>query len=180
MLIFGDARPSTPAPIRQQATKLMDAAYWIDHLKLSPHPEGGFYRETYRAGGEFVSREAGGARNFSTAIYFLLRSQDRSMFHRIKSDEIWHYHAGGRLTLFVLTDTGLLTPTLGNDIQRGDQLQVVIPANHWFGAVVTEGPYVLAGCTVSPGFDFRDFEMAKREELLTLFPQHANQIRQLT
>jgi len=102
------------------------------------------------------------------------------MFHRIKSDELWHFHAGGRLTIYTLTESGLVAETLGQDIGRGDKLQIVIPANHWFGAIVTDGPYVLAGCTVSPGFDFRDFEMAKQAELLADFPKSQDIIRQLT
>jgi predicted cupin superfamily sugar epimerase len=158
----------------------MDATYWIEHLNLSPHPEGGFYRETYRARGEFVANGSNQPRSFSTAIYFLLRSEDRSMFHRIKSDEIWHFHAGGRLTIYILTESGMIMQTLGSDVDRGDQLQIVVPANHWFGAMITEGPYVLAGCTVSPGFDFRDFEMAGQKELLVEFPGQADTIRQLT
>src|SRR4051812_13431179 len=106
----------------------MDATYWIEHLNLSPHPEGGFYRETYRARGEFVPTGSNQPRSFSTAIYFLLRSEDRSMFHRIKSDEIWHFHAGGRLTIYILTESGMITQTLGSDMDRGDQLQIVVPA----------------------------------------------------
>ncbi|MGC3945144.1 MAG: cupin domain-containing protein [Chryseolinea sp.] len=158
----------------------MTADYWIEHLNLSPHPEGGFYRETYRAVGKFDRQPNGDERNFSTAIYFLLGKQDRSMFHRIKSDELWHFHAGGRLTIYVLTNSGLISHSLGQDVEHGDQLQVVIPANHWFGAMVTDGPYVLAGCTVSPGFDFRDFEMANQQDLLTEFPKCTDIIRQLT
>ncbi|MEJ1236489.1 cupin domain-containing protein [Chryseolinea sp. T2] len=157
----------------------MNADYWIEHLKLSAHPEGGFYRETYRAGGR-LSVSDNAVRNYSTAIYFLLRKQDRSMFHRIKSDELWHFHAGGRLTIYMLTEGGLVSQSLGQNIEQGDKLQIVIPANHWFGALVTEGPYVLAGCTVSPGFDFSDFEMAKRQELLGQFPKHSDIIQKLT
>ena len=157
----------------------MNADYWIEHLKLSAHPEGGFYRETYRAGGR-VNVDDDVTRNYSTAIYFLLRKQDRSMFHRIKSDELWHFHAGGRLTIYMLTEGGLVSQSLGQNVEKGDKLQVTIPANHWFGALVTEGPYVLSGCTVSPGFDFRDFEMAKQHELLTQFPKHSDIIQKLT
>jgi predicted cupin superfamily sugar epimerase len=163
----------------QSKTK-MDATYWIEHLKLSPHPEGGFYRETYRARGAFVPPDSSQPRSFSTAIYFLLRTEDRSMFHRIKSDEIWHFHAGGRLTIYILTEYGMVTQTLGSELERGDQLQIVVPAHHWFGSMVTDGPYVLAGCTVSPGFDFRDFEMARQTELLIQFPRQAETIRLLT
>ena len=158
----------------------MDAAYWIEHLNLTAHPEGGFYRETYRSTGMLKHEGSGWSRNFSTAIYFLLRHQDRSMFHRIRSDELWHFHSGGRLTLYTLTAGGLVTQTLGQEVKLGDSLQVVIPANHWFGAMITDGPYVLASCTVSPGFDFNDFEIASRRDLLIAFPHHSDIIQQLT
>jgi len=154
--------------------------YWIEQLKLLPHPEGGYYRETYRAKGHIVRPTGEGTRNFSTAIYFLLQHSDRSKFHRIQSDEIWHFHAGGRLTIYVLTDKGLETHTLGTQLEQGDQLQIVIPAQHWFGAIVSEGDYVLAGCTVSPGFDFADFELADTADLLRQFPGEADIIRRLT
>lgn len=161
------------------------AEYWIKHLALLPHPEGGFYRETYRAS-ESISPEGlpdrfNGGRNFSTAIYFLLRSQDRSLFHRIKSDELWHYHAGSSLSLYVLTTNGLSIHTLGPDPEQGQSLQVVIPANSWFGARVdSEDSYTLSGCTVSPGFDFQDFRMAEREALIKTFPNHRDIIALLT
>lgn len=157
----------------------MTSEYWIEHLKLLPHPEGGFYRETYRATGELTTT-AGDKRNHSTAIYFLLRAQDRSLFHKIKSDELWHFHAGGRLTLYVLSREGLITRTLGQNVDEGDTLQLIVPANHWFAARVTEGPYVLSGCTVSPGFDFRDFEVAQRQNLLAEFPDCSQIINELT
>lgn len=161
------------------------AAYWIEHLGLAPHPEGGFYRETYRAA-ETVAAAAlpsrfGAPRSFSTAIYFLLRAADRSCFHRIKSDELWHYHAGVRLIIYVLGDEGLTLHRLGPDPDQGDSLQVVIPANRWFGAAIepAEG-YALASCTVAPGFDFADFEMADRQSLLETFPAYGNIIELLT
>lgn len=164
---------------------MQPAEYWINHLKLQPHPEGGFYKETYRASEE-ISQGAlhprfDGPRNISTAIYFLLSSQDRSLFHRIKSDEIWHYHAGDTLHIHVLTPKGLITHKLGMNLDKGDVLQAVIPANHWFGAVVSEnGSYTLSGCTVAPGFDFRDFELADREKLIREFPAQKGLITKLT
>jgi uncharacterized protein len=161
------------------------AEYWIKHLQLFPHPEGGYYKETYRSK-EVVVQMAlperfSGVRNFSTAIYFLLRSTDRSLFHRIKSDELWHFYAGGSLTIYVLNDGGLTTYLLGSDVAHGQSLQVVIPANSWFGATVNEPEsYVLSGCTVSPGFDFNDFELGSRDALLQQYPQHQALIRALT
>ena len=164
---------------------MKSAAYWVDNLNLQAHPEGGFYKETYRSG-EVISTDGlpsrfKGDRNLSTAIYFLLRSQDRSVFHRIKSDELWHYYAGSALHNYVLMNDSLVTHKLGPRIEQGETLQVVIPAGCWFGAkVVDEETYTLAGCTVSPGFDFRDFEIADRENLHQTFPGHRNIIDLLT
>ena len=161
------------------------AEYWIRHLGLGAHPEGGFYKETYRSQ-ELISSGGlpgrfTGARNFSTAIYFLLRSEDRSLFHRIKSDELWHYHAGGSLSIYVLQKQGLAVHVLGPDVEKGESLQIVVPANCWFGAKVNEPDnYTLAGCTVAPGFDFADFEMAERKTLLQEYPEHRNVIELLT
>jgi predicted cupin superfamily sugar epimerase len=164
---------------------MQPAAYWIDHLDLKPHPEGGFYKETYRAAesipGTALPHRFEGARNFSTAIYFLLRSQDKSLFHRIKSDELWHFHAGSALAIYVLTETGLTIHKLGCRVDEGEALQIVVPANTWFGAkVIDDNAYALVGCTVAPGFDFQDFEMATTSQLLNDFPKHEEAIRQLT
>lgn len=164
---------------------MKSARYWIEQLKLTAHPEGGFFKETYRSEENIqcsaLPERFGGERSFSTAIFFLLRSQDRSMFHRIKSDELWHFHAGTCLNIYVLTNSGLVIHRLGPDPDQGDSLQVVIPANCWFGAkVVQPYSYTLAGCTVSPGFDFRDFELAERDQLLKTFPDQKNIIEQLT
>jgi predicted cupin superfamily sugar epimerase len=161
------------------------AEYWIEQLHLQAHPEGGFYRETYRSQ-EFIPRTGlperfSTDRNVSTAIYFLLRSQDRSLFHRIKSDEMWHFYAGGSLSIFVLKEGKLSIMTLGEEIGKGQSLQIVVPANCWFGAKVNEiDSYTLAGCTVAPGFDFQDFELADRSTLLKEFPSYKSVIEMLT
>jgi uncharacterized protein len=159
--------------------------YWISKLELQAHPEGGFFRETYRcaeeAQADTLPARFGGGRSYCTAIYFLLRSNDRSLFHKIKSDEIWHFYAGGSLTIYILNAEGLSMKTLGSPLTSGGVFQVVVPANSWFGAIVNERDgYVLTGCTVSPGFDFKDFQMAKRTELLGEFPDHVDVITKLT
>jgi predicted cupin superfamily sugar epimerase len=161
------------------------ADYWIQNLNLAAHPEGGFFKETYRATGAIPQAALPGTfsgdRSFSTAIYFLLRSQDKSHFHRIKSDELWHFHAGTSLSIYILDQNGLTIRQLGTDLAKGEQPQVVIPANVWFGAMVNDaGSYTLAGCTVAPGFDFRDFEMATQNQLLEQYPDQAGIIRKLT
>lgn len=164
---------------------MKSADYWITHLQLLAHPEGGFYKETYRAGETIpelgLPDRFSGARSLSTSIYFLLRSQDRSLFHRIKSDELWHYHAGDSLSIYVLSQDGLRVHTVGPAVDKGELLQVVVPANCWFGALVNQkNSYTLAGCTVAPGFDFEDFELAKRDVLIREYPGHGEIINRLT
>ncbi len=159
--------------------------YWINHLNLRPHPEGGFYKETYRSPEILLTTALparfDGDRNFSTAIYFLLRSQNRSVFHRIKSDELWHFYQGSTLLIYVLHKNELIIHRLGPDLDKGDSLQVMIPANSWFGAFVEKrNSFALCGCTVSPGFDFADFEMADRNVLLKEYPGYKKVIVQLT
>jgi predicted cupin superfamily sugar epimerase len=163
---------------------MKDADYWIDKLELKKHPEGGFYKETYRSAESILQMglppRFSGSRSFSTSIYFLLRSGDISAFHRIKSDELWHFHSGSSLSLYVLIDD-LKVYRLGDNPDEGESLQVVIPANCWFGAKVNDpDSYTLAGCTVAPGFDFSDFEMAKKETLIKTFPSQRSIIELLT
>ena len=147
------------------------AARWIRSLGLTPHPEGGHYRETYRGSGKV-----------STAIYFLLEGRQVSRLHRIRSDELWHHYAGGPLTVSAIAPTGSLTEfTLGDDLDAGQAPQGVVPAGHWFGAALASPEtYALVGCTVAPGFDFTDLELAHREALVAEFPQHAALIERLT
>lgn len=162
------------------------ATDWIERLDLQPHPEGGFFRETYRAA-EMVAAahlpaRFDGARPFATAILFLLPAGEVSVLHRIRSDEIWHFHAGGPLDIIVLDGDGAVRETrLGASAERGEVFQAVVPAGRWFGARPAPGSaYSLVGCTVAPGFDFADFELAPREALLARYPQHAVLIRALT
>jgi uncharacterized protein len=162
------------------------AAYWIERLRLAPHPEGGYFRETYRAT-ETVARAAlpdrfPGPRPFSTAIYFLLPSDDVSRLHRLRSDELWHFHAGSALVIAILEPgTGAREIVLGPDPDRGETLQASVPAGCWFGARVrTPSSFTLAGCTVAPGFDYADFELADRAAVLREFPHDAALIARLT
>ena len=140
----------------------------VDTLKLLPHPEGGFYKETYRSDAVIPSSVLGsdfiGDRNYCTAIYFLLTSDNFSAFHRIKQDEIWHFYEGSPLYVHVINDKGLYTRhTVGLDIENGSLPQLVVPAGAWFASSVKDkDSYSLVGCTVSPGFDFNDFELADR------------------
>ena len=162
------------------------AAKWIASLGLAPHPEGGFYRETYRAreviDGDHLPARFGGARALSTAIYFLLPADQISALHRIKSDEIWHFYAGSSLTLTLIHPDGRLAMhRLGPDPERGESFQALVPAGCWYGAAVDDPhSYALVGGTVAPGFDFADFEMGDRETLLASFPEHRQTILRLT
>lgn len=158
----------------------------IKKLDLKPHPEGGYFRETYRSAGEIIPECPGsdyyGKRNFATGIYFLLTSDMFSAFHRIKQDEMWHFYDGSPLELHILSETGKYsTQILGRDLNDGQIPQMVIPGGNWFAATVADAnSYTLTGCTVSPGFDFADFELARREEMISRFPQHRKVITKLT
>jgi hypothetical protein len=161
------------------------AQQWIERLKLEPHPEGGWYRQTYRAP-LMLPRSAlpgyGGDRAASTAIYFLLTGDQFSAFHRLRSDEVWHFYAGSALIVHVIEPGGTYSMLLlGSDASSGEQFQAVVPAGCWFGSSLRHpDSYALVGCTVAPGFDFADFEMAERNELAVRFPQHRKIIERLT
>ena len=158
----------------------------IELLNLSPHPEGGYYRETYRSGlvldENVLPDRFVGNRHCATCIYFLLTNRNFSAFHRINQDEIWHFYAGQPLTLHIIDLNGeYLHIKIGMDLQKGVLPQFVVPAGSWFAAEIEEKDgYALVGCTVAPGFDFRDFELGDRKELCDLFPQHNQQISRLT
>ncbi len=155
---------------------------YINELNLQPHPEGGFYRETYRAEGMVSLQIFNGERNISTAIYYLLEAGSFSAFHRIKSDEMWHFYDGTGLSVYLIDESGNLEVLrLGRNLASGEQLQGVVPAGRWFASRVdSESGYALVGCTVAPGFDFQDFEMAERGKLISEFPQHSDLIISLT
>jgi predicted cupin superfamily sugar epimerase len=157
----------------------------VRQYSLQPHPEGGWYAESYRSN-EYISRDAlpgrfSGDRSFSTAIYFLLEQGNFSAFHRIKSDECWHFYAGDPLLVYVILPAGMMEIIhLGNDFTKGQIFQYTVPANCWFASrPAKEGTFCFVGCTVAPGFDFADFELAKAESLVALYPQHEKTIKEL-
>jgi uncharacterized protein len=161
------------------------AQYWIEKLRLEPHPEGGFYRQTYRAALQIDKRALpkgfSGSRAVCTAIYFLLQGDDFSAFHRLRSDEMWHFYAGDPLEVHLIDPLGAHSQILiGNDPEEGQAMQAVVKAGCWFGSKPLRASFALVGCTVSPGFDFDDFELARRKELTALYPQHRELIRSLT
>lgn len=163
-------------------TKPID--YWKERLGLLPHPEGGFYAETYRSSERHPGPPESfpGERALATAIYFLLPAGECSALHRIRSDELWHFYCGAPLEIAVIDGDGLLTvKRLGLDLERGEAPQHAVNAGTWFGAsVAPDRGYALVGCTVAPGFDFRDFELARREELSARYPAHARLIERYT
>lgn len=158
----------------------MTAQDLIQHLQLLPHPEGGYYRETYRTAQTLTTAE-NQPRHVSTAIYFLLTGADKSHFHRIKSDELWFFHQGQPLEIILIRDGQPETILLGHDFAAGAVPQAVIPAGLWFAARVRgSAGFGLVSCTVAPGFDFADFELAERAALTKEFPPLQELIQEFT
>lgn len=155
-------------------------------LQLQPHPEGGFYKEVYRSVGVIPQAALGngfsGERNYSTSIYFMLVGGNFSAFHRIKSDELWHFYDGDSCHVYVIHLNGELEIIrLGKDIANGEVYQAVVPAGAWFASECSNSAgYSLTGCTVSPGFDFADFEMTERDSLINEYPKYIDIITRLT
>ncbi len=163
-----------------------EAKKYIDYLNLISHPEGGYFKEIYRSG-EMIFPAGLPARfkkerSMSTSIYFLLEGKQVSKSHRLKSDEIWHFYDGCGVKIFVIDTSGNLSEfKLGKNIENRETLQVVIENNHWFAAeLIDKNSFCLAGCTVAPGFDFDDFELAERNRLIELFPQHRELIKKFS
>jgi predicted cupin superfamily sugar epimerase len=165
---------------------MKNGQYWIRKLELKPHPEGGYFRQTYRANlilaQESLPRKFTGGRAASTAIYFLLEGENFSAFHRLLSDELWHFYVGSALVVYVIDEQGRYSEVLlGSDPDQGEALQAVVKAGCWFASEVRDRKsFALVGCTVAPGFEFADFEMAKREELAKDYPQQRRVIERLT
>jgi len=162
------------------------ADYWISHLKLDIHPEGGAYARVYTSSllinKESLPENFQGSRPVCTHIYYLLQPNEFSAFHKIQSDELWHFYDGDTLTIYEINNDGLLTEhLLGKNIEEGESPFCFIKAGNWFAASLEPGGnFSLAGCTVSPGFDFAEFEMAERNNLILKYPQHEELISTLT
>lgn len=162
---------------------MLTASLLRRHLDLQPHPEGGHFREIHRSAAIVTHPISRQPRSALTSIYFLLEEGEFSAFHRVRSDEIWNFHAGGPLELHLLDaqDGALRVLHLGVNVSVGEMPQVVVPAGCWQAArPVASVEFCLAGCQVAPGFDFADFEMPDREELLARFPRHRHRIIELT
>lgn len=165
----------------------MDKAdLYIEKLKLALHPEGGYFREIYRSS-ESVEKNwlpgrYEGNRSFSTSIYFLLKREQKSLLHKLKSDEIWHFYDGNAVRIYVIDNTGKLSERLlGRDVNKGESFQLAINKGQWFCAeVINKNSFALFGCTVAPGFDFSDFELGNRKDLLQFYPEHGELIKKFT
>jgi predicted cupin superfamily sugar epimerase len=161
-------------------------SFLVEKLELIEHPEGGYYKEVYRSEGimknDSLPTSITGTRNYCTSIYFLLTSENFSAFHRIQQDEIWHFYEGSPLHVHVIDHNGEYHKhTIGNNLEANEELQMVVTSRQWFASSVKEkDSYSLVGCTVSPGFDFKDFELAKRADLVASYPNHEKEIKSLT
>ncbi len=164
---------------------MRDAAYWIEHLGLQLHPEGGHFKEIYRSPvavpGELLGRYVG-PRNLGTSIYFLLQDDEVSVLHRIRQDELWHFYVGAALMVHVIDSEGNYSPIrMGPNPDAGQSLQALVPGGALFGATLEGGEgYALVGCTCVPGFDFADFEIPSSKDLLEHYPQHRELIDRLS
>lgn len=145
----------------------------VDHLSLSPHPEGGYYKETWRSPLVLDGLPHGGPRAAMTLIHYLLPGGAHSAFHRVRgSDEAWHFYEGDPLTLHIIEASGAYrTVVLGEDFGSGHVRHAVVPADAWQAAEAQGPRYALVGCTVAPGFDFADFDMAQRDVLAARYPE---------
>lgn len=164
---------------------LEDARALIQYLALEKHPEGGYFKETYRSADKYAGTDSAdfpSGRSLSTGIYFMLQKEDFSAFHRIKSDEMWHFYTGTSIVIYVLHPSGRLEEIhLGQQISQGESLQALVPAYAWFASELKhKKDFALLGCTVAPGFDFQDFEMADRLVLQKEFPAYTALIERLT
>lgn len=164
--------------------RIRSADYWVQKLGLQPHPEGGFYKEIYRSTEEIAKENLPprypGARAFATSIYYMLRGNDFSAFHRIQSDEIWSFIDGGAANIYSIGEDGQLKKEI---IGTGDGAvpQVVVPKQTWFAAdLVDKKSFILLSCIVAPGFDFADFELADTNKLFEQFPLHSAVIEMYT
>jgi uncharacterized protein len=158
---------------------------WVTKLDLLPHPEGGYFKQTFESGERTSDNELSvnfeGQRKLYTSIYFLLSSKDVSHFHRLKSDELWYYHAGSPLTVHVIHENGDYEEMkVGMNLDQGERPQILVKKNSIFGSsVMDKDTCSLVGCMVSPGFEFQDFELFTQDELLAKYPQHKEIIEKL-
>ena len=159
-----------------------EAEYWINKLHLRKHPEGGYFVETYRSERVVNLPDYDGSRHSCTAIYYLLEGDQFTSFHTIRSDEVWHFYAGSTLSLHIVrSDGSLIEARLGAAFDKGETFQRAIKSGSWFAASINNpNSYSLVGCTVSPGFDYRDWTLGDVEMLTKMYPQHRSFIKKYT
>ena len=155
---------------------MKNAEYYIEKLNMESHVEGGYFKET------FLSEDIdNNDKNLYSSIYFLLRTGEVSNFHRLKEDELWYFHAGESLTIYMIDESGnLITKKLGLNIEEGEEPQVLVKKGCIFGSAMNEEGYALVGCMVAPAFSYNSFELFKREDLLKSYPEHKEVILKLT
>ena len=150
-----------------------NAFYWIDHLNLQPHPEGGYYKEVFRSKQQVVRNGTDELKQACTSIYYLLEGADYSGFHRIKSDELWYFHRGGPLLIHIIDEHGVYSSIELSDTSSG-VLSAVVEAGLWFASEIpSRNGFTLVSCAVAPGFEFSEFEMADKQVMMLSYPQHA-------
>lgn len=151
----------------------MEASKLIQELNLKPHPEGGYYKETYR-GETKIELGEHNIRNSSTAIYYMLTNEDKSHFHKVLSDEIWLFHQGETIVIYEIDQKGeLIAHLLGINFENGEMPQIVIPKGNWFAAQIqSKTGFTLVSCIVAPGFEFEDFILADKQEMLRQYPKY--------
>ena len=156
------------------------AKFWIKKLNLDEHPEGGYFTNTYRS--DKIIELYNGTRSTCTAIYYLLTGNQFSSFHIMKSDEIWHFYSGSSLTLYIIDSKGKINKVvLGPNFNEGERFQVVVKSGCWFAVSINKkNSYSLVGCTVSPGFDYKDWKIGNRKRLTEMYPEHKKIIEKFT
>ena len=159
--------------------EIPNAAHWVAKLKLQPHPEGGYYKEVYRSDKQVARPSSPELKQACTSIYYLLEGADYSGFHRLQSDELWYFHQGSPLHIHLINEQGNYIVHELSDTETGS-FSIIIKAGEWFASQIpAKSGYVLASCAVAPGFDFAEFEMAEKQQLQALYPQHADIISRL-
>ncbi|ELC8451078.1 cupin domain-containing protein [Clostridium perfringens] len=159
------------------------AEYFIKSLNMTAHPEGGYFKESFVSPSKLAPNtlHINEERLLWTSIYFLLRTGEVSNFHRLKSDEMWYFHAGESLTIYMISPDGeLIEKQLGLNIEKGETPQVLVPKDYIFGSAMNNEGFSLVSCMVAPGFDFKDFELFEREDLLEKYPNYREVIEKLT
>jgi hypothetical protein len=163
---------------------MKDSNYWIEKLGMIPHPEGGYYHSSYKSSQTMFRHDIAGVssseRNLWSSIYLLLTEEDFTSFHRVRSEEVWYYHHGSSVKIYMISPEGdLTTAKLGLDLDQNEKMQVLIPKNYIIAAERIEDTHAMIGIMVSPGFDFDDIKIYDKDELTNLFPMHEEIISRL-